>query len=234
MRDLMVTEKEIIEQLMVRVTEDVSKVVKESLSEIVQREISKALANALFEGKFHRGVNDEVMSGIENIFSEINSFNKNLSATSHTSVGLLDGSASLLDEIINSTERATLNILDHLDRMQIIVQEARCLVNGGNGLSKSIKLDDMESILTDIMTELSFQDLTGQQIRMVIKSLKRVEELVFEVHVTAEALRKTKEKSPHKDIEELKLEAMELVEDFKHKGTLDQNEIDAIFGEHGL
>jgi chemotaxis protein CheZ len=230
----MVSEKEIVEQLITRVTEDVSRVIKENLSEIVQKEISKALANALFEGEFHRGVNSEVFTGIENIFAEITSFNKNLSATSHTSVSLLDGSASMLDEIINSTERATLNILDHLDRMQLLVQDARCKVNGGNGLSEEIQLDNMESILTDIMTELSFQDLTGQQIRMIIKSLKRVEELVYEVYLTAEALRKTKEKSPHKDIEELKAEARGLVEGFRHKGNMDQSEIDLMFEECGL
>ncbi len=230
----MVSEKEIIEQLMTRVTEDVSRVIKDSLSEIVQKEISKALANALFEGEFHRGVNNEVIIGIESIFSEISSFNKNLSASSNTSVGLLDGSASMLDEIINSTERATLNILDHIDRMQVLLQEARSAVNGGNGASGEIQLDNIETILTDIMTELSFQDLTGQQIRMVIKSLKRVEELVYEVYLMAEALRKTKEKSPHKDIEELKVEARELVDGFKHKGNIDQNEIDSMFEEFGL
>jgi chemotaxis protein CheZ len=70
---------------------------------------------------------------------------------------------------------------------------------------------------------------------MVIKSLKRVEELVYEVYLTSEALRKTKEKSPHKDIEELKQEAKELVQDFKSKGrNIDQNEIDTIFGEYGF
>ncbi len=230
----MVSEKEILEQLMTRVTEDVSRVVKESLSDIVQAEISKALANALFEGEFHRGVNSEVIEGIENIFSEISTFNKNLSASSNTSVGLLDGSASLLDEIINSTERATVNILDHLDKMQVLVQDARNLLNGNNKLSEQIQLDDMDNILTDIMTELSFQDLTGQQIRMVIKSLKRVEELVYEVYLTAEAIRKTKEKSPHKDIETIKLEAKEVVDGFKNKKRIDQNEIDAMFEELGL
>ena len=231
----MVSEKEIIEQLMTRVTDDVSRVIKESLSEIVQKEISKALANALFEGEFHREVNNEVITGVESIFTEISSFNKNLSATSTTSVGLLDGSASLLDGIINSTERATLNILDHLDRMQLLVQEVRCHINEGNGLSEGIQFDNMETILTDIMTELNFQDLTGQQIRMVIKLLKRVEELVYKVYLTAEALRKTKEKSPHKDIEELKLEAREVVEGFKNKGNIvDQSEIDSMFEKCGL
>ncbi len=218
---------------MTRVTEDVSRVIKESMSEIVQKEISKALANALCEGEFHREVNHEVINGIGNILLEISSFNKNLSATSNT-VGLLDGSTSMLDSILNGTERATLNIMDHLDRMQLLVQEARHQDNGGKGLSDGIHFDNIETVVNDILTELSFQDLTGQQIRMVIKSLKRVEELVYEVYLTSEALRKTKEKSPHMDIEELKAEARELVEGFKQKGKVDQNEIDSMFEEFGF
>lgn len=233
----MVSEKEILEQMMKSVTDNVTVVIQESLSAIVQKEISKALASALFEGEFYRGVNSEVIVGIENIFSEISSFKKNLSATSNSApCGLLDGSASLLDKIISSTERATLNILDHLDRMQMLVQEAKSMA--GEGAKESTQphpLENIESLMTEIMTELSFQDLTGQQIRMVIRSLKRVEELVYEVYLTSEALRKTKEKSPHKDIEELKQEAKELVQDFKSKGSnVDQNEIDALFEEHGL
>jgi chemotaxis protein CheZ len=85
------------------------------------------------------------------------------------------------------------------------------------------------------MTELSFQDLTGQQIRMVINSLKRVESLVFEIHLTSEALKKTKQKSPDKGIEQLKEEAKELVREFKTKGeTFGQSEIDGLFEELGF
>lgn len=232
----MVSESEIIDQLMKSVTENVSQVIQKSLSDIVQKEISKALANALFEGEFYRGVNSEVLTGIENIFSEISSFKKNLSATSsNTPAGLLDCSTSLLDQIINSTERATLNILDHLDQMQLLVQEARKEIQAEKGSTLQLPFNNMEALVTDIMTELSFQDLTGQQIRMVIKSLKRVEELVYEVYLTSEALRKSKEKCPNKDIEDLRQEARELVQDFKSKGSnVEQGEIDILFSEYGL
>lgn len=232
----MVSEKEIIDQLMKSVTENVTLVIQDSLSGIVQKEISKALANALFEGEFYRGVNSEVLTGIENIFTEISSFKKNLSATSDNSPGgLLDCSTSLLDQIINSTERATLNILDHLDQMQILVQEARKVIEAEKESALQVPFNNMEALVTDIMTELSFQDLTGQKIRMVIKSLTRVEELVYEVYLTSEALKKSKEKSPKKDIEDLKQEARELVQDFKNKGSkIEQGEIDTLFSEYGL
>lgn len=234
-----ITEKEIIDKLTTSVTENVAALIQDSLSEIVQREISKALARALFEGEFHRGVSSEVFTGIENIFCEISSFKKNLSASSQGqdgSAGLLNCSTSVLDDIINSTEKATLNILDCLDQMQLLIQNARESAQNGNGASdQASALEGIESIIMTILTELSFQDLTGQQIRMVIRSLKRVEELVYEVYLMAEALRKTKEKSPEKDIEEIKEEAKVLVSDFKgRKDVIDQSEIDSLFEEFGL
>jgi len=243
-RPAVITEKEIVDKLTTSVTENVAALIQDSLSEIVQREISKALAAALFEGEFHRGVSSEVFTGIENIFRELSSFKKNLNAsTSQGSSGqedpkegLLDGSTSVLDDIISSTEKATLNILDCLDQMQLLIQNARESAQNGNGASdQASAIEGIESIIMTILTELSFQDLTGQQIRMVIRSLKRVEELVYEVYLMAEALRKTKEKSPEKDIAVIKEEAKVLVCDFKErKDVIDQSEIDALFEQVGL
>jgi chemotaxis protein CheZ len=231
----MITEREIIDELTKSVTQSVSELVKESLSEIVQQELSKAFTRALFEGEFYRGVSSEVAVGIGNIVAEISSFKKTLAATSsQESVGLLDGSASVLDDIISSTELATLKILDSLDQMQLVLDEAKQASNG-DGSSGKFPFEGMETLIMKIMTELSFQDLTGQQIKMVINSLKRVEDLVFDVHLTAEALKKTKEKSPDKNLEQLKEEAKELVRDFKKNSDIvDQSEIDSLFEQYGL
>ncbi len=233
----MITEKDIIETLTASITQNLSKTIKETLSELVQNEVSKALSKALFEGEFHRGVNREVFTGIENIFCEISSFRKRIGASSqNSSTGLLDSSTSVLDNIINSTEKATLNILDYLDEMQLSLDRGRDSRQNGNGASENIStFDDIELIMTKIMTELSFQDLTGQQIKIVINSLKRVEELVYEVYLMAEALRKTKEKTPEKDIEELREEATVLVTHLKEQTTvIDQNEVDSLFEQFGL
>ncbi|MDR3553116.1 MAG: protein phosphatase CheZ [Syntrophobacteraceae bacterium] len=233
----MITEKDIVDTLTVSVTESVTNVIRNTLAELVQNEVSKALSTALFEGEFHRGVNQEVFTGIENIFAEISSFKKRIGqSTSFSSNGLLDSSTSVLDSIITSTEKATLNILDYLDEMQMVIEEAKKSQKGedGDGDRLSI-LDSIESIMTKILTELSFQDLTGQQIRIVINSLKRVEELAYEVYLMAEALRKSKEKSPDKDIEELKEEATVLVTHFKERpAAIDQNQVDSFFEEYGL
>jgi chemotaxis protein CheZ len=233
----MITEKDIIETLTASVTQSLTHTIKDTLSELVQNEVSKALTKALFEGEFHRGVNQEVFTGIENIFCEISSFKKRIDASSsNSSHGLLDCSTSVLDNIINSTEKATLNILDYLDEMQLCIEQGRKSRQNGNGSYENIPtFDDLEQIITKIMTELSFQDLTGQQIRIVINSLKRVEELVYEVYLMAEALRKTKEKTPEKDIAELKEEASVLVTHLKEQAAVvDQNEVDSLFEQFGL
>ena len=235
----MITEDDIIDKLTISVTQNVAGMIQGALADIVEQEISKALARALFEGKYHRGVNTEVLAGIENVVEEISSFKKNLSKSSSGSnetAGLLDCSTSALDDIISSTERATLNILDHIDQVQPLLQSAKeCASSGNNGPDQVERLESIESIMNNILTELSFQDLTGQKIRLVIKSLKRVEELVGEVYLMAQALHKTKEKSPDKDIEELKEEAKLVVTDLRQRSdTIDQQEVDALFKELGL
>ena len=232
----MITEMDIIDKLTDSVTTNVSNVISENLSEIVQTEISRSLAKALSEGAFHRGVSKEVFTGIENIFNEISSFKKSLGTSHPDSDGILNNSASTLDDILNSTEKATLNILDYLDEIQLLMKQARnCRRNGGDPAAQDATLDDVDRVITKIMTELSFQDLTGQKIRLVIRSLKRVEELVYEVYLMAEALRKSKERSPEKDIDELKEEVKELVTDLKGKPELaEQEDVDALLEKYGL
>ncbi len=123
--------------------------------------------------------------------------------------------------------------MEYLDQIQVVLDELKCISTGDS--QDKAALVAIESILMKIMTELSFQDLTGQQIRMVIRSLKRVDELVYEVYLLSEALKKTKQKSPQKDIHELKEEARELVRDLKTKSDIvDQAQIDALFEEHGF
>jgi chemotaxis protein CheZ len=79
------------------------------------------------------------------------------------------------------------------------------------------------------MTELSFQDLTGQQIRQVVQSLKKVENVVFDVYVTSEIMKKSREQSPDRDIEELREKAKDLLSDARAKKTaIDQDGVDSL------
>jgi chemotaxis protein CheZ len=181
----MITEESIVEHLTESVTGRVSDVVRETLGAIVQQEISTALAKALDQGQFYRTMNEEVIEGIGNIYSEIKAVKKSLNAdSSKESLSLLNESDSILDGIIKATERATLKILDYLEHMQQEMSELRRLIEPGGTTAANEKLDQMEGTILSVMTELSFQDLTGQQVKRVIQSLKKVEDIVFNVYVT--------------------------------------------------
>ncbi len=231
----MITEREIVDQLTDSVGARVSLIVRESLSAVVQEEISKALAKALDEGRFYRSMNEEVLEGIGNIYSEIKSVKETLDADSSAeSLGLLNESDSILDGIVKATEIATLKILDLLENMQREIGEIRSLV-GSNGAMATEKLDGVEKSILNVMTELSFQDLTGQQVKRVIQSLKKVEDIVFGVYVSSEILKRSKEQSPEKDIAEIRERMKGLVEEAKGKKTaIDQGGVDSLLEQMGF
>ncbi len=115
----MITEQAIIDQLTASVSERVTMVIRENLSGIVQQEVSAALAKALAEGQFYRTLNTEVIDGIENIYSEIKSVKQTLGAgLPQESIDAIRESDSILDQIMQMTEKATLNILELLETMQ--------------------------------------------------------------------------------------------------------------------
>ena len=231
----MITEREIVDQLTDSVGARVSLIVRESLSAVVQEEISKALAKALDEGRFYRSMNEEVLEGIGNIYSEIKSVKETLDADSSAeSLGLLNESDSILDGIVKATEIATLKILDLLENMQREIGEIRSLV-GSNGAMAIEKLDGVEKSILNVMTELSFQDLTGQQVKRVIQSLKKVEDIVFGVYVSSEILKRSKEQSTEKDIAEIRERMKGLVEEAKGKKTaIDQGGVDSLLEQMGF
>jgi len=232
----MITEKDIVDQLINNVTERVSNVIQQSLSDIVQTEISKALNKALMEGQFYRSVNTDVIDGIGNIYSEIKAVKKSLvGSVPGESVYLLHQSDSILDGIIKATESATLKILDHLENLQEQINDVKRLIETEDKAAARSKLDNLDGIILDTMTELSFQDLTGQQIRRVVQSLKKVEEIVFDVYVTSEVLKKSKELSPDKDIDQIREETRDLIDSVKHeKQRIDQNGVDSLLEELGM
>jgi len=232
----MITESDIIDQLTESVTGRVSVIVKESLSDIVQQEISRALTKALDQGQFYRTMNDEVIESIGNIYSEIKSVKKSLNEDSSVeSLNLLNESDSILDGIIKVTEHATLQILDLLEHMQQEMDALRSMITPFGNAAANEKLDNLDKVVLNVMTELSFQDLTGQQVKRVIQSLKKVEEIVFNVYVTSEVLKKSKEQSPEQDIGEIREKMKDIIDSAKSQKTaIDQDGVDSLLGQLGF
>lgn len=232
----MLTEQDIVDQLTESVTQRVSAILKENLSEIVQLEISKALSRALVEGQFYRTLNEDVIDGIQHIYSEIKSVKTILSTdASKETVSLLNQSDSILDGILKATERATINILDALELIQKELKLIRPIINNSGASQARDNLERVDSLILNIMTELSFQDLTGQQIGRVIQSLKKVEEIVLEVYINSAVLKKSREHSPEKDIDQIREHARGIISGVKsRKEAVDQESVDKLLEELGL
>ncbi len=226
----MITEKDIVDQLSETVSERVSNVIRENLSSLVESEISKALSRSLMEGHYYRSMSNEVIDGIDSIYSEIKSAKKSLAPhESAESVHLLQKTDSILDGIVKATEKATLTILDHLELMQDEIGEIKNFLGFENNGPVKNRLERLDRTILDVMTELSFQDLTGQQIRKVVQSLKKVEEIVFKIYVTTEIIKKSKEQSPEKDIDQLREETRDIIHSAHEKKDLvDQQGVDAL------
>jgi chemotaxis protein CheZ len=232
----MLTEQAILDQLTTSVSDKVTALIKENLSSMVQQEISIALAKALSEGQFYRTLNTEVIDGIEHIYSEIKSVKQTLGAgLPQESMDFLSESDSILDEIMQMTEKATLKILEYLETMQ---DELRSIIQifKDSGQDDCIhKLNRLDTIILDVMTELSFQDLTGQQIKRVVGSLKKVEDIVFNVYVTSEIMKKSKEQSPDRDAIEIKDQARDMASSVRiKKDFTDQDGVDKLLEQLGM
>lgn len=231
----MITENDIVEQLVTSVTLKVTEVIKANLSDIVQHEISKALAQSLGEGQYYRGLSDEVVDSVHNMFNEINIIKKSLVDGGDEAAVMLNKSDNILEGIIRSSEKSTLKIIEYLEQMQDEITAIREL-QGNNLLPVSQeKLQRLESLLMDSMTELSFQDLGGQKIKRVVHFLKKMEEMVSEAYMTSEIFKKSRERKPGKDIREIRNDAKSVIENVReHNDVIDQDRVDTLLAELGL
>lgn len=73
-----------------------------------------------------------------------------------------------LDAVVDATAEATNTIMNQCDLISAVAGE----VGGENG-------DKLNAIVTDIFEACNFQDITGQRITKVVKTLKHIEEQVM-------------------------------------------------------
>jgi len=229
-------ENQILELLSSSVSERVSAQVHESLVVIIQDEIAKALTRALQEGQFYRALNSQVTDSIETVYSEIREVKRLISREAQQDSSLLIGETdSILDGIVKSTERATLKIMDYLEELQAGFKEMDGLLELGETAACRAKLGHMLETVMNIMTELSFQDLTGQQIKKVIHLLKRIEDLSFDAYVTSEVFKKSIREDSEKSLDDIRRRTRALVEDARARQDLiDQEGIDVMLEQLGL
>ncbi len=224
------TEGKIVEQLADKIIEKMEPFVRETVSKTVQEEVVKALRKAVADSNFYRGLSDDVVSGVERIYLEIASAKREVTSLHpiESTVHTLGESQSVLDNILNITETSTLKIMDIVELIQDRLREVKAAIE--DTPDAQTPLDEIDAALLEVITLLSFQDITGQKIKKLIDSLRKAEEIAFEIYLSSEAFKKVKSEGFDKDYDQLRDEVKKQVQSLKAKReeVIDQSAIDTM------
>ncbi|WP_456324120.1 protein phosphatase CheZ [Desulfonauticus submarinus] len=234
--------KDLTQEILDNLSSKLEVSLKNVIAEVLEKEVSKALAKTLLESEFYRNLSEELRSGLKNIYNNIEKTKKTGLSQQEASY-LFNETSNQLDAILRTTEQATMEIMGlvekHLDQMPQIeeicqrVKKGQACPEDGDTLlawQKSLNQD-----LLSIVTSLSFQDLTGQRIKKIVDALRQIEEQVFQLYVSSSLSLKVKEKNPDKDFEEIKQEAQVKMSELKGpQEKVKQEDVDELLAELGL
>lgn len=161
----------------------------EAINQIVQA------TKAMSEGDFHHEIDGELYGQVGELAKYINATIKKLQTVEPNIALATDKipAASLqLSEITKATEAATHSVMGQvervLDNQDLLLHHIEAIEKGVDltkevGELKQITADNKE-ILLDIITGLSFQDLTGQKIKTIICLIEEIEKRIIHLIVT--------------------------------------------------
>lgn len=237
---------DLLKSLLEKVSEQLAADLKETIVAAVEKEISRGLSKALLEGEFYRRVNDDLQDGLKNIYHEI----KVAKEGKPLPPGLLDPdelitkASDQLDAVLRTTEKATVEIIDIVERLQALQgslgQVVKAFDTGGVKKEDRLKLAEINETLGHdllrIMTTLSFQDLTGQRIKIIIETIKKIERIVLDVYMSTGLMIQAREQAPDKDFEQIEAEARNRVETTLQgpQEDTDQGAVDDLLSQLGL
>lgn len=243
----MIDNEDILDRVMDRVVGEIVKDLKTAITQSVEEQVTKTLSRTLLESEFYRRINDDMRSGLQDIYREISSATKSNTEEAPTDKRQADKlfheAADQLDKILQTTETATTEIMDIVEKHQSMQAEANkilhSLKSGGVTKEQLTSLREVSDVLNQdllqIMTTLGFQDITGQRIKRIIEAIKKVEGIVFDLYMTTGIKLKARETMPDRDIEQLELEAKEKVTQLKGpQMDTNQSDVDDLLAQLGL
>ena len=243
----MVNDDELLDRLLEKIVQEVVPDLRESIGATIEREVARTLSRALLESEFHKRLNQEMRTGLQDIYKEIMQAakhdNEPADGGRQQADQLFQEAAQQLDNILQTTESATTEIMDIVEKhMELQAESAAVLAGlpgGYAGPKDVVKLqaanDALGEDLMRIMTTLSFQDLTGQRIKRIISAIKKVEQIVLELYLSTGLQIRAQAEAPDRDIEDLKAEAKQKVSELKGpQMDTQQGTVDDLLAQLGL
>jgi len=200
-------ENALMRELMQKVADQLTADLRETLTAAVEREISRTLSGALLEGEFYRRVNEDLQKGFKEIYQEIKAAKTSNAPAAPLGADpneLFSQASNQLDAILQTTESATVKIIDTIENLQTLSDTLSGIVKSfeKGGVSKAEREslahinNTLNQDLMSIMTTLSFQDLTGQRIKIIIETIKKIEKIV-DVYMTTGLMIKAHAEAPN-------------------------------------
>ena len=215
------------------------------VQEIVAGQVTKSLS----ESDFYKRMSGDMETGLRSIYQEIKTARGSSSATQpriktdKNPDELFEKASDQLDEVLNATETAAVKIIDIVEKLQDLTGSIGSIVQGfeSGGVTRADreKLKDINNTLnndlSEIMISLSFQDLTGQRIKIIIESLKSIEDIVKEMIVSTGLMIQTKAETPDLDFETIEKEVKSKTGELQGP-TKDPNQgdVDDLLAQFGL
>lgn len=243
----------VMDEVSVRVAEALRETLSDPISQtvagLVQQVVAEQVTKSLSESDFYKRVSGDMESGLRNIYQEIK-VARGSSALTQQSIQtdtapqeLFDKASDQLDAVLQSTEQAAVKIIDIVENLQELQSSVATIVKGfeSGGVTKEDR-EKLKSInttlgtdLSEIMISLSFQDLTGQRIKIIIESLKTIEDIVKQMIVSTGLMIQTKEETPDLDFEEIEKEVKEKTTELHGPSkNADQGDVDDLLAQFGL
>lgn len=248
----MISQEEMLERVLNRISDQVAETIKQAVTDAVTRELSSSMTKAMVESEFYRHINEEMRTGLRGIYQEISSASGSPEeangADAQQTQKLFSDATHQIEEIMQTTLEATNSIMESAEKLLVQQEEAGVIIASltvdpkeEQALAKLDALNSsLETSLTDIITSLSFQDLTGQRLKKVVAAITSIQETVFDLYVSTGLMMKTREEEPEKDITEIAEESRRKVAAIKNselKGpssSANQADVDDLLASLGL
>lgn len=173
----------------------------------------------LQEQEMYQRLSKRMRGGLKEIYKEITTAASADTLVPNQTGELFHEASAQLAEVIESTKTATDSIMDIVElHMDLQAEASEIMTAMRKGEATPEHMDRLECInttlgndLTNIMTTLSFQDLTGQRIKKVVFALDKIESTVVDLYVSSGLIMQGREQDPEKALETLEREAHEAV-----------------------
>jgi chemotaxis protein CheZ len=184
------------------------------------------MVNEQTDQTVYKQLSANMREGLKDIYQQIsNASADNAPAAPLATDALLHEASDQLNEVLKTTENAAMTIMEIVEKHLDLHEENAAILSaaraGDIGAEQIARLTEINEIIgedmNNVLTALSFQDITGQRIKRVVAALSNIEKSVVELYVSSGLIMDSAEKNPARDAESLQDEARQAVEDFRRK-----------------